>query len=307
MIQPLPPLGALRAFEAAARHLSMKRAAEELHVTPGAVSLQVKELETTLGVSLFVRRTRSLELTPQGSRYFHALRPAFRLIRESTAEIIASTRTPVLTVGCTPTFAAQWLMPRLCRFETQAPDVDVRISATNRIADFGRDGIDIAVRHGFGRYDGLVSERLLNDTLTAVCSPALPGRIGGLASPDDLARTALLHDASRRDWQLWLKAAGAAGVDSARGPVFVDSNGAIEAAKAGHGVALARQSFVERELAEGSLIAPFPQRITSDLAFYLVYPATALDQPHIAAFRHWLLDEASHRIAMETTVPILFD
>ncbi|MCH8685976.1 transcriptional regulator GcvA [Pedomonas mirosovicensis] len=288
----LPPLGALRAFEAAARHLSMKQAAEELRVTPGAVSLQIKELEATLGVPLFIRRTRSLALTPQGSTYFTALRPAFRLIRESTAEIIASARAPVLTVGCTPTFAAQWLMPRLARFETQAPEVDVRISATNRIADFSRDGIDIAVRHGFGQYDGLASERLLNDDLTPVCSPALLGRIGDLASPDDLARTALLHDASRRDWQLWLKAAGAACVDGSRGPVFVDSNGAIEAAKAGHGVALARLSFVERELAEGSLIAPFPQRITSDLAYYLVYPAGALDRPHVASFRTWLLAEA---------------
>lgn len=292
MTDALPPLGALRAFEASARHLSMTRAAEELRVTPGAVSLQIKELEATLGVPLFVRRTRSLALTPQGSAYFTAIRPAFRIIREATAEILAAARTPVLTISCTPTFAAQWLVPRLAQFEALAPGVDVRISATNRIADFVRDGVDMAVRHGPGRYEGLVSERLLDDDLIPVCSPALLERAGGLATPPDLARVTLLHDVGRHDWRLWLKAAGATGADAARGPVFTDSNGAIEAAKAGHGIALVRQPFVERELAEGSLIAPFPHRLASNLAYFLVYPQTALDRPLAATFRTWLLTEA---------------
>lgn len=292
MANALPPLNGLRAFEASARHLSMTLAARELHVTPGAVSLQVKELEAVLGVPLFVRRPRSLELTPQGMAYFAAVRSAFRQIREATADIAARARLSVLTISCTPTFAAQWLMPRLARFEAQVPGIDVRISATSRIADFARDGIDVAIRHGSGRYVGLVSERLIDDELTPVCSPALLEKVGGLATPADLARVTLLHDEHRHDWRLWLQVAGASGVDASNGHVFSDSNGAIEAAKAGHGVALVRLPFVEHELAQGSLVAPFSQRIGSDIAYHLVYPATALDRPHVAAFRTWIFAEA---------------
>ncbi|NMY71368.1 transcriptional regulator [Pseudomonas protegens] len=291
MSMALPPLAALRAFEATARHLSVTLAARELNVTPGAVSLQVKELESVLGLALFLRRPRRLILTAAGEEYFATLRTAFRMMREATAQMVGSGRLEVLVLSCTPSFATQWLVPRLSGFEAQAPGVDVRISACNRQVDLARDGVDLAVRHGFGRYEGLLSERLLDDQLTPVCSPQLLGQDAGLTVAE-LAGLPLLHDEHRHDWPLWLAAAGAGQIDGGRGRVFVDSNGAIEAAKAGLGVALVRRSLVRRELAEGCLLAPLAQGVASDLAYYLVYPAAALERPNVALLRQWLLAEA---------------
>lgn len=287
----LPSLASLRAFEATARHLSVTKAAQELNVTPGAVSLQVRELEQALAVTLFERRPRQLALTEDGSTYFTTLRRAFRMMREATEELTARKRAPVLTVSCTPTFAAQWLVPRIGAFELQVPGIDVRISTTNRLTDFNSDGVDIAIRHGLGRYDGLVSERLIDDDPVPVLHPALRAR-NPLDMPGDLAAHVLLHDVHRQDWRLWLDAAGADGVDAGRGPVFVNSNGAIEAAKAGDGVALVRLSLVTRELAEGVLEAPFPEGVMTGLAYHLVYPPAALDRPPVTAFRAWIIEQA---------------
>jgi len=291
MTTSLPSLASLRAFEATARHSSVTKAAHELNVTPGAVSLQVRELEQTLGVTLFERRPRQLVLTEDGSLYFATLRRAFRMMRETTEELTARKRAPVLTVSCTPTFAAQWLVPRIGAFEQKVPGIDVRISTTNRLTDFNSDGVDVAIRHGLGRYDGLVSERLIDDDPVPVIHPALRAKLP-LDTPSDLARHALLHDVHRQDWRLWLDAAGAEGVDPGRGPVFVNSNGAIEAAKAGDGVALVRLSLVARELAEGLLVAPFPEGVMTGLAYHLVYPPAALDRPPVVAFRSWIIAEA---------------
>lgn len=291
MATSLPSLASLRAFEATARHSSVTKAAQELNVTPGAVSLQVRELEQTLGVTLFERRPRQLVLTEDGSTYFATLRRAFRMMREATEELTASKRAPVLTVSCTPTFAAQWLVPRIGAFELQVPGIDVRISTTNRLTDFNSDGVDIAIRHGLGRYDGLVSERLIDDDPVPVLHPALRAR-NPLDMPGDLAAHVLLHDVHRQDWRLWLDAAGADGVDAGRGPVFVNSNGAIEAAKAGDGVALVRLSLVTRELAEGVLKAPFPEGVMTGLAYHLVYPPAALDRPPVTSFRAWIIEQA---------------
>ncbi|OCO98357.1 MULTISPECIES: transcriptional regulator GcvA [unclassified Ensifer] len=300
----LPSLASLRAFEATARHLSVTKAAHELSVTPGAVSLQVRELEQTLGVTLFERRPRQLVLTEDGSSYFWTLRRAFRMMREATEELTARKRAPVLTVSCTPTFAAQWLVPRIGAFEQQVPGIDVRISTTNRLTDFENDGVDVAIRHGLGRYDGLVSERLIDDDPVPVLHPALKQK-RPLDTPADLAAHVLLHDVHRQDWRLWLDAAGADHVDPGRGPVFVNSNGAIEAAKAGDGVALVRLSLVMRELAEGVLVAPFPEGVMTGLAYHLVYPPAALDRPPVAAFRAWIIGEAraeqiSEHLAVKT-------
>lgn len=291
MSTPLPSLASLRAFEATARHLSVTNAARELNVTPGAVSLQVRELEQTLGVTLFERRPRQLLLTDDGSSYFATLRRAFRLMREATEELMARKRAPVLTVSCTPTFAAQWLVPRIGVFEQFMPGVDVRISTSNRLTDFRSDGVDVAVRHGLGRYDGLISERLIDDDPVPVIHPALRQR-HPLDTPGDLSNHVLLHDVHRQDWRLWLDAAGAEGVDAARGPIFLNSNGAIDAAKAGDGVALVRLSLVAREIADGVLVAPFPDGVMTGLAYHLVYPPAALDRPPVAAFRAWIVAQA---------------
>ncbi|NVD37513.1 transcriptional regulator GcvA [Ensifer sp. HO-A22] len=291
MSTQLPSLSSLRAFEATARHLSVTNAARELNVTPGAVSLQVRELEQTLGVTLFERRPRQLFLTEDGSSYFATLRRAFRLMREATEELMARKRAPVLTVSCTPTFAAQWLVPRIGVFEQVMPGIDIRISTSNRLTDFRSDGVDIAVRHGLGRYDGLVSERLIDDDPVPVIHPALRQK-RALDTPADLRDHVLLHDVHRQDWRLWLDAAGAEGVDAARGPIFLNSNGAIDAAKAGDGVALVRLSLVAREIADGVLVAPFPDGVMTGLAYHLVYPPAALDRPPVAAFRAWIVAQA---------------
>ncbi|MXN44824.1 transcriptional regulator GcvA [Shinella kummerowiae] len=291
MSNRLPSLSGLRAFEATARHLSVTLAAGELSVTPGAVSLQIRDLEQSLGVRLFDRLPRQLRLTEDGEGYFKAMRSAFRLMREATDELLARARPATLSISCTPTFAAQWLVPRLPHFEERMPGVDIRISASNRLVDFVRDGVDIAIRHGFGRYQGLVSERLLDDDLVPVIAPALR-EARPLDTPGDLINHVLIHDVHRQDWRLWLEAMGVTEIDAMRGPVFQDSNGAIEAVKAGDGVGLVRLSLVAREIQERRLVAPFSRGVSTGLAYYIVYPPGALDRPAVTALRQWLTDEA---------------
>ena len=287
----LPSLSGLRAFEATARHLSVTLAAGELNVTPGAVSLQIRDLEQSLGVRLFNRLPRQLTLTEDGEGYFKAMRSAFRLMREATEDLLARARPTTLSISCTPTFAAQWLVPRLPNFEERLPGLDIRIAASNRLVDFARDGVDIAIRHGFGRYEGLVSERLLDDDLVPVIAPSLR-ETRPLDTPDDLRNHVLIHDVHRQDWRLWLEAMGVTEIDAMRGPVFTDSNGAIEAAKAGDGVGLVRLSLVAREIQERRLVAPFLRGVSTGLAYYIVYPPGALDRPAVTALRQWLTEEA---------------
>ncbi|WP_010139550.1 transcriptional regulator GcvA [Oceanicola sp. S124] len=288
----LPSLNALRAFEAAARHGSMSLAASELRVTPGAISQQIRELERDLGRPLFHRRPRQITLTETGADLFPALRSAFRILREASERARRPQGPEVVTLSCTSGFASQWLLPRLAAFEAAHPGIDLRISASNRVLDFRRDGIDIAVRYGLGRWPGLTCERLLDDELTPVCAPGYRQSRGGLSHPADLARARLLHDEHRYDWPLWMSAAGAPEVAATAGVLFADGTGAIEAALSGLGVALVRRSFVARELAEGRLVAPFPQGLASDLAYYLVYPEAGCGAGGAATLRHWLLETA---------------
>jgi LysR family glycine cleavage system transcriptional activator len=292
MTTELPSLKGLQAFEAAARYRSVTLASNELNVTPGAVSLQIRELEARLGVQLFFRKPRSIQLTREGERYYGALRTAFRMMREATAELTARSEITVLTLSCTPTFAVQWLMPRLPSFQQQNPHVDVRISVTNRLVDFSRDDVDLAVRHGFGRYEGLESIRFIDDSTLPVCAPQLLEKYGPLREAGDLKSVPLLHDENRNEWRRWLEAAGASEVDASGGTVFIDSNGALDAAKAGHGIALTRRSLVSRELVEGALIAPFGTDIASTLAYFLVYPRRMLDNPDLVTLIDWMLSQA---------------
>jgi len=300
MMLSLPPLAGLRAFEATARHLSMTVAARELNVTPGAVSLQVKELETALGLRLFERRPRSLALTAEGAAYHAAIRTAFRLMRDATAELTAGHRRPELTLSCTPAFAVQWLVPRLPRFEGVAPGIDVRIGVTNRLVDFAQDRVDVAVRHGLGAYEGLCAERLIDDELVPVCSPDYLRTAPPVRHPADLAADPaggaaahrLLHDEHRGDWALWFRAAGVPDAGADRGPVFADGNGVMEAAKAGLGIALVRDRFAADDLAAGRLVVLFDQRLSNGLAYHLVYPGGAEEKPAVAAFLRWIRAEA---------------
>ncbi|HET8726313.1 MAG TPA: transcriptional regulator GcvA [Alphaproteobacteria bacterium] len=284
------PLTALRAFEATGRHLSVKRAAAELNVTPGAVSQQIRLLEETLGRPLFRRSVRSIALTEAGAGYHAAVASAFGIVADATRRFAAAAdRT--LTVSTTPTFAMKWLLPRLARFNRRHPGLDIRIQASTALADFRSDGVDLGIRHGFGRYPGLHSDLLFSVDFFPVCSPGLLEG-GGLETPADLARHTLLHDATGLDWEAWLVAHEVEGVAARSGIVFSDGSMALQAAADGAGVALGRSRLVAHDLAEGRLVRPFDLTTPGEFAYYVVTPADRADEPPIAAMRAFLLAEA---------------
>jgi len=288
----LPPLYAVLCFSAVGRKSSVKMAAEELHVSPAAVSQQIAKLEKTLGIQLLIRSTRRVELTEAGKIYLRQVEPALRRIAEATQRLTRKPGRLAITVSCTVGFAMQWLLPRLPGFQALEPGVDVRINTTNRLVDLLTEEIDFAVRHGSGTYPGLEVERLINDRLHPVCSPSLLPGGAHLSAPADLAPFPLLHDEHRSDWTMWLRAAGADHVDPERGPIFVESKGAIDAAVAGQGIALMRKSMVRDELASGKLVIPFHAAIETPIAYYLVYDRTVLLQKHHERFRKWIIAQA---------------
>jgi LysR family transcriptional regulator, glycine cleavage system transcriptional activator len=286
----LPSLRALRYFVSVGRHRSIKIAAEEIHVTPSAISQQIVKLEEELGVSLLQRSPRGIDITPHGSRYLQELQQVFDLILRATDRLRSNANhTDIVTVSCAHSFAMQWLVPRLSDLAQYAPSVDLRISTTNRYAAFVDDQIDFGLRHGAGRYQGLKSELLLDDPLYPVCSPRLIERLGPFTSFQDLARTTLLHDERHKEWLAWIKHHQVDGVRGDKGAVFIDSNGMLQAAIASHGVALARRSIVASELADGRLTVLFDAPFTPDYAYYLVYPEQTLDNPSARVFREWLM------------------
>ena len=290
----LPPLNAVRAFEAAARHLSFTKAAEELNVTQAAVSHQVKALEERLQVPLFRRLNRGLVLTGAGASYLRELEDILDRLEQATERLRTSEATGVLTVSTSTSFAAKWLVPRLQRFRERRPDIDVRIDANDALTDFRRDDVDLAIRYGRGVYPGLASALLLQDIVFPVCSPKLLEGVQPLQEPSDLKHFTLLHDQGVvEDWRTWLRTAGVKDVDPTRGPVFSHSAMLIEAAIAGQGVALARRSMVARDLREGRLVQPFSLSLKSEFFYWVVCPEATADKPKIAEFRAWLLEEAA--------------
>jgi len=301
MSRRLPPLNGLRAFEAAARHLSFSKAAQELNVTPGAISHQIKALEETVGQPLFHRRTRSLLLTEAGQRALPALREGFDQLAEGAAAMTRRADTGVLTISTSPSTAGRWLVPRLDRFYDAHPGIDIRLHATLDVVDFDRDGIDAAIRYGGGRYPGLDTTLLAEDMIAPVCSPALVDGPRPLRTPDDLRHHHLIHtdigefSGIYPTWDMWLRAAGVTGIDTRRGSRFMLSELAVQAAIEGQGVALGNQLIVDDDLAAGRLVKPFDPalQIRSDFAYYFVCPLGRRDDPQIAAFRDWLVDEAA--------------
>jgi LysR family transcriptional regulator, glycine cleavage system transcriptional activator len=299
MTRRLPPLNGLRAFEAAARYLSFTKAAEELNVTPAAVSQQVKSLEEYFGVQLFKRLTRALMLTDAGQMVLPILQEGFDKLAEADHILRSRQDDRILTVSVAPSFGAKWLVPRLDRFRRAWPDYDIRIDATDARADFKRDNVDIAMRYGLGEYPGLVSECLLTEVATPVCSPRLLEGEHPLRTPDDLRHHTLLHiqwkmesDAAP-NWRMWLKAAGLEDIDPDRGPQFSMESMAIQAAIDGQGVALISSALVEKDIAAGHLVRPFPEEINQQTKFcyFLVYPEAHLQRPKVAAFREWVRAE----------------
>ncbi len=302
----LPPLNALRAFEAAARHLNFSRAADELAVTPGAVSQQIQNLEDYVGAALFKRTPKGLLLTDAAQTALPALREAFDRLAEAASMLTAAVDGRRLTVSVAPSFAAKWLVPRLGKFEEAHPHVDVWVSAGMELVDFASGEIDIAIRYGAGRYPGLEVARLMQETVIPVAAPELLAA-NPLNDIDELAGHILLHDGSPDAddscpvWTMWLAARGIRGVDGARGPRFNQSSLVIEAAVNGRGVALAKRALAQADLDAGRLVAPFQIATAVDFAYYVVHPKAKGRLPQVKAFVSWLTAEAqAHEAALLT-------
>ena len=302
----LPPLNALRAFEAAARHLNFSRAADELSVTPGAVSQQIQNLEDYVGAALFKRTPKGLLLTDAAQTALPALREAFDRLAEAASLLTAAVDGRRLTLTAAPSFAAKWLVPRLGKFEEAHPQVDVWLSAGMEVVDFATGEVDLAIRYGSGRYPGLEVMRLLSETVIPVASPELLAA-HPLDDPADLANHILLHDGSPDaddscpDWAMWLAARGIKNVDGNRGPRFNQSSLVIEAAVNGRGVALAKQTLAQADIDAGRLVAPLQIATAVDFAYYVVHPKTKGRLPQVKAFVSWLQQEsAAHEAALRT-------
>jgi LysR family glycine cleavage system transcriptional activator len=290
MPRRLPPLNALPSFEAAARHLSFSRAADELRVTHGAVSRAIRNLEEHLGVQLMTRATRSVRLTPIGASYAAEVRDVLERLAAATSAATGQS-SGIVSVSTIDSFAARWLMPRLSRFRRARDDIDVRVAMSERLTDFVSDGIDIAIRCGGGQYPGLSSELLMKEDHFPVCSPKLLEGPYPLRTPADLAHHTILHDVFTVDWAIWLHSAGIDNVDPHRGPTFLSSDHAIQAAVRGEGVVLGRSALVADDLAASRLVRPFELSLPAGFAYYVVYPPRALKRPNVKAFRDWLMDE----------------
>lgn len=290
MLRRLPPLNALKAFEAAARHESFTRAAEELCVTQGAVSHQVKALEAELGLKLFNRERQRLIITEAGRDYLLVLRDALDRIAVGTERLLQRQKAGVLTVSTSPDFAAKWLVHRLGRFVEVHPGIDLRISATQHHVDFAREDVDLAVRHGDGNWPGLDTARLSPEELFVVCSPKLRSR---LRKPADVLKVPLLHLDDSNAWTKWFEAAGIEGSEHLRGPVVNRASMLIDAAIDAQGIALARTTLAASDLINGRLVRPFAQTLRLDKTYWIVCPKATTALPKIVACRNWMLAEAA--------------
>lgn len=289
-LRQLPPLNAVRVFEAAARHESFSRAAEELYVTHGAVSHQVRALEETLGTPLFERRGKRLVLTEVGTRYAQQVRGALMMLADATREARARERSRQLVVSTMTSFAARWMTPRIGSFIERHPEIDLELQATTSLTDFARDDVDVVIRFGGGVYPGLHSEPLLDEVLFPVCSPMLNG--GQLPkTPADLAHFTLLRSDDKL-WRGWFDAAGlAAFAEPRRGVLYHDSSNLLQAAIEGQGVALARRSLAMNDLLAGRIVRPFQIDGPSPWNYFFVCPPTLLQTPRVQALRTWLFEE----------------
>lgn len=295
MSKRLPPLNALRVFDSAARHLSFTKAAEELFVTQAAVSHQIKTLEEFLGLKLFRRRNRSLLLTEEGQSYYLDIKEIFSSINEATRKLLARSAKGALTVSLSPSFAIQWLVPRLSGFNQAYPGIDVRIQAVDREEDKLADDVDVAIFYGRGNWTGLRTDRLYAEYLIPVCAPSLLTGEKPLKTPSDLIYHTLLHDTSRRDWQAYVRQLEIQNqINVQQGPIFSHSSMVIQVAVHGQGVALVNNVMARSEIESGRLVRPFQDVLVSKNAFYLVCQDSQAELGKIAAFRQWILSQAAN-------------
>ena len=300
MLEQFPGLRSLRAFNAAARHLSFTRAADEMGVTPAAISHQIKELEDQIGVALFTRTSRSMTLTREGEILSTAASESLEMLARAVKRIKRLENRKVLKVSASPSIAAKWLVPRLDRFLDQAPGAEVRVDVSTTALDFERDDVDIAIRFGQGRYPGLKSDLLFMDKIFPVCSPRIITKEKPLAQPKDLLRHTLIHlDYEAQgvvwpNWKMWMLAAGINDFDDKRGLHFGQTSLTVQAAIDGHGVALGDSNLVADDLTQGRLIKPFELslRAPSQFAYHIVSPLDTSQNPLVEAFRQWCLGEA---------------
>src|SRR5690606_30620975 len=294
MATRLPPRNALHTVEAAARHLSFTKAADELFVTQAAVSHQIRTLEEHLGTPLFRRMNRALMLTDEGQALLPAVREAFDRLSAGVRRVQDLCCGGALTISTTPSFAASWLAGRIARFQALHPEIELQLSATPRLVDFAREDVDCGIRYGMGDWPGLVAQRLFQTALVPVCSPTLLDGPNPLRRPQDLARHTLLHALDDPDdWRLWLRGAGLDGIDPTRGLKFDSVPLVVQAAISGAGVGIGRRQLVEAELEAGRLVAPFDFELPDECAYYFVAPEGTADQPKIVAFRTWLMAEVA--------------
>lgn len=302
MARFVPGTRALRTLEAAARHLNFTRAADELGLTPAAVSHQIKEIEDQLGVALFARTSRSVRLTEAGSVLFEASGEAMSLLNRAVAKAQKLARgQSLLKVTADAHFAAKWLMRRVDGFRALRPDIELRFDISFDLRDFNSDDVDVGIRFGAGKYPGLIADRLFDNVIVPVCSPALLNNGPPLKTPRDLFNHRLVHiEWSRQgvtwpNWRMWMAAAGIDDFDDSRTVVFGTSSDAIQAAIEGSAVALADFAMVAHDLSEGRLVQPFELgvRMAPEFAYHLVYPQASAGDPRVVAFRYWILDEAA--------------
>lgn len=290
----LPPLNALRVFEAAGRLGSFSRAAGELSITPSAVSHQIRGLEEELGVKLFRRLNRKVVLTAEGGAYLPPLQAAFAQITAASQRVAATSDAGRLAVTLIPTFAIRWFVPRLSRFQKLHPDIEVMMSTSIETVSFDNADVDVAIRYGKGDWPGLHAEKIMCEELFPVCSPGLLDGDHPLRTPADLVHHTLLHVGVHIDeWRLWLTGAGITGIDPEKGPRFETAALAFEAAAAGLGIAMGHRALIAQDLKQGRLVEPFDFELPSESAYYLAFPEDRLGQPRIMAFREWLLAEAA--------------
>jgi LysR family glycine cleavage system transcriptional activator len=293
MPRRLPPLNALRAFDAASRHASFTRAASELSVTQGAVSRHVCALEDWLGVKLFTRNLRGTALTPRGAVYARVVRGALDQIEHGSRQLAQEPDENTLRLKVPPTFAIRWLVPRLARFHALDRKLDLQITTSHQPVDFNREDVDACIHSDTGPPQHARFHRLFGETLLPVCSPQLANRRPRIAEPRDLARHVLVSSMHRpRDWPAWVRAAGLSDVDAGNGIKVENSALAYQAAIDGVGVVIAQKSFVGDDLANGRLVAPFTLEVPGDGGYYFGYPAERPKSERVAAFEEWIVREA---------------
>jgi LysR family glycine cleavage system transcriptional activator len=289
----LPPLNALKAFEAAARSESFTRAAEELNVTHGAVSHQVKALEALLGIKLFNREHQRLAITEAGREYLAVVRDALDRIAVGTDRLVQRQSSGTLTISTSPDFAAKWLVHRLGRFAERHPEISIRVSAAMQQVDFAREDVDVAVRHGDGKWPGLEIVRLCSERLFPVCSPKLISGRNRITTAADLLKFPLLRLSDWNTWSRWFEAAGVAADPRAHGPILNSASMLIDAAVDGQGIALARTTLAAWDILNGRLVRPIDISLRMPNTYWIICPKVSAKVPKIATFRDWLLAEAA--------------